>query len=293
MSRWRSGLTNFMRVFTMNKLHGVAAGDGYQPTRADWVIEQGWENYTAQEHARWRFLFERQNQLLHRYACREFIHGLDVLPISAAQIPNFDEVNQVLMAATGWQIVAVAGLVPDEVFFEHLAHRRFPAGNFLRSADQLDYLQEPDIFHDVFGHVPMLMDQSIADFIQAYGQGGLRALGQGVLGHLAHLYWYTIEFGLIEQDGALRVYGAGIASSFSETQYAIDSAKPNRIALDMERVMRTDHKIDDLQQVYFVVRNLKELLHFVDVDFAPIYARIKDLPLYAPTDVLPQDQLVL
>ncbi len=271
--------------------HGMAAGQTYTPERADWTIDQNWAGYTPEEHQRWKFLYERQSDLLHRYACREFIEGLDDLPIDAHQIPNYDEVNEVLFAKTGWTIVAVAGLVPDEVFFEHLANRRFPSGSFIRSENELDYLQEPDIFHDVFGHVPMLMNPAIADFVQAYGKGGLRALEKGVLNNLAHLYWYTIEFGLIEQDGQLRVYGAGIASSFSETQYAIDSDVPNRIKLDMERVMRTDHKIDDLQKVYFVVSSLQELLHFVDVDFAPIYERIRGVPLYAPSDVLAQDKL--
>ncbi|MGL4767982.1 MAG: phenylalanine 4-monooxygenase [Formosimonas sp.] len=267
--------------------HGLAAGD--VPARADWVIEQNWAHYTQEEHARWRFLFERQNQLLHRFACREFIDGLDKLPIDAHQIPNFEEVNRVLQASTGWQIVAVAGLVPDAVFFEHLANRRFPAGQFLRTAEQLDYLEEPDIFHDVFGHVPMLMNPAIADFIQAYGKGGLRALELGFLPQLARLYWYTIEFGLVAQDGQLRVYGAGIASSYAETQYALTSPLPQRIKLDMLRVMRTHYKIDDFQQVYFVLPNLAQLLQFVEVDFVPLYAQLRNLPELMPNDTAQGD----
>jgi phenylalanine-4-hydroxylase len=171
-------------------------------------------------------------------------------------------------------VVAVPGLVPDEVFFDHLAHRRFPAGQFIRQAHQLDYLEEPDVFHDVFGHVPMLMNPVMADFVQAYGVGGLRARQLGVLPLLARVYWYTVEFGLVQQSDGLRIYGSGIASSMTESVFSLDDDSPNRIGFDLERVMRTLYRIDDFQEVYFVLHSLDELLALAAIDFAPLYARV-------------------
>ena len=267
--------------------HGLAAGA--RPERPDWTIDQGWARYTAAEHATWKTLFERQTRLLPGRACDEFVQGMRDLPIGAEQIPDFLALSEVLKQRTGWQVVAVPGLVPDEVFFEHLANRRFPAGNFIRRPDQLDYLEEPDVFHDVFGHVPMLMNPAIADFIQAYGQGGLRAQRLGHLKHLARLYWYTIEFGLLQQHGGLRLYGAGIASSFTESQFCLDDASPNRIGLTLERVMRTHYRIDDFQETYFVIRDLDALLEFTRIDFAPLYEQVQALPEFQPGDVLDSD----
>ena len=177
-----------------------------------------------------------------------FLRGLNVLRLSKAGIPDFCELSERLHKLTGWQVVAVPGLVPDRVFFEHLANRRFVAGRFIRRPDQLDYLEEPDVFHDVFGHVPLLSDPVFADYMQAYGQGGLRALEFGALEKLARLYWYTVEFGLIREKGSLKLYGSGIASSFGESVFALDDPSPNRLGFDLERVMRTRYRIDDYQQ---------------------------------------------
>ena len=217
---------------------------------ADWTIDQGWERYTAKEHAVWTALFERQTRLLPGRACDEFVRGMQALPLDAHQIPDFRRLSEILMKRTGWQIVAVPGLVPDEVFFDHLANRRFPSGNFIRSAHQLDYIQEPDVFHDVFGHVPLLMHPVMADYMQAYGEGGLRAKKLGELDKLSRVYWYTVEFGLLKQRDGLRIYGAGIASSFTETRFALESASPNRLKFDVERVMRTTYRIDDFQEIF-------------------------------------------
>jgi len=269
--------------------HGAAAG--IRPQRADWTIEQGWDHYTAREHAVWKTLFERQTRLLPGRACDEFIAGMQQLPIDASQIPDFRRLSEVLMRHTGWQIVAVPGLVPDEVFFDHLANRRFPAGSFIRKADELDYLEEPDVFHDVFGHVPMLMNPVIADFVQAYGVGGLRAQQLGVLPQLARVYWYTVEFGLVRQPDGLRIYGSGIASSFTESVFALEDASPNRIGFELERVMRTNYRIDDFQEVYFVLDKLEDLLALADIDFAPVYQRVGALPELQPGDVLPTDRV--
>ncbi|MEO8306427.1 MAG: phenylalanine 4-monooxygenase [Pseudomonadota bacterium] len=262
------------------------------PQRADWTIDQGWGQYTPAQHSVWKSLFERQVRLLAGRACDEFVAGMRALPIGAEQIPDFGRLTDALMKATGWQVVAVPGLVPDEVFFEHLAHRRFPAGNFIRHADELDYLEEPDVFHDVFGHVPMLMHPVIADYIQAYGQGGLKALRLGKLAQLARVYWYTVEFGLVQQSDGLRIYGSGIASSSAESVFAIDDPSPNRVRFDLERVMRTRYRIDDFQECYFVIRNLEELLGLAHVDFAPIYERIAGLAEVEPGELQAGDTLL-
>ena len=260
--------------------------------RDDWTIDQRWSHYSAAEHAVWRSLFQRQSLLLPGRACDEFVQGMQHLPISADEIPNFHDLSQVLMQHTGWQIVAVPGLVPDDVFFAQLAQRRFPAGQFIRSAQQLDYIAEPDIFHDVFGHVPMLLNPAIADFIQAYGQGGLRAQTLGVLPALARVYWYTVEFGLVQQTDGLRIYGAGIASSKTESIFALDSPSPHRLHFDLERVMHTDYHINDLQETYFAIPTLNALLALAECDFAPLYERLGSLPIYQPGTRLPSDNII-
>ena len=272
--------------------HGLAAGTDQRPERPDWTIDQGWRQYTPQEHAVWKTLFERQSKLLPGRACNEFVRGMQDLPIGPDQIPNFEQLSETLSQRTGWQIVAVPGLVPDDVFFEHLAHRRFPAGHFIRKPHELDYLEEPDVFHDVFGHVPMLMNPAIADYIQAYGEGGLRAKRLGVLEKLARVYWYTVEFGLVKQPDGLRVYGAGIASSATETVFSVEDDSPNRVAFDLERVMRTNYRIDDFQESYFVLENLNDLLKLARIDFAPLYERVADASDFEPGDILPSDTVL-
>lgn len=262
-----------------------------QVTRPDWTIDQGWSNYTAAEHATWKTLFERQTQLLPGRACDEFVQGMRDLPMGADEIPDFRQLSDVLMPRTGWQVVAVPGLVPDDVFFEHLANRRFPAGQFIRQPHELDYLEEPDVFHDVFGHVPMLMNPAISDFIQAYGVGGLRAQQLGKLANLARVYWYTVEFGLVKQADGLRIYGAGIASSHSESLFALGDASPNRVAFDLPRVMQTDYRIDDFQETYFVINSLDDLLALTNIDFAPLYKQIEGKPDIQPGQLLPEDVL--
>lgn len=273
---------------TPNK-HGLAGG--VTPENPDWTIDQGWEHYSAAEHGVWKTLFERQSRLLEGRACKAFVEGMRQLPMRADEIPDFRRLSEVLMRHTGWQIVAVPGLVPDDVFFDHLANRRFPAGQFIRKPHELDYLEEPDVFHDVFGHVPMLMNPALADFIQAYGEGGMRAKALGVLDRLARVYWYTVEFGLVQEDGALRIYGAGIASSSTESVFSLDDPSPNRIRFELERVMRTHYRIDDFQESYFVLRDLEELLDLARIDFAPVYQRVSQQPELQPGDVLDTDHL--
>jgi phenylalanine-4-hydroxylase len=259
----------------------------------DYVIDQNWAGYTADEHAVWDFLYRRQVEILKDRADPAMLRGLETLNLNRGGIPNFSEINVELKARTGFEVVAVPGLVPDEVFFNHLANRRFPAGQFIRTRAQLDYLQEPDIFHDVFGHVPLLTDPVFADYMEAYGKGGLRAIKFGRLKNLAALYWYTVEFGLIETAKGVRIYGAGISSSKDESIFALDDPSPNRIRFDLERVMRTRYRIDDFQQTYFVIRSYDDLFRAtVDTDFAPLYGRLSDEVGYAAEAVLPTDDVM-
>jgi phenylalanine-4-hydroxylase len=260
---------------------------------ADWTIPQDWGRYTPAEHAMWDTLFERQSKMLPGRVSPTFLQGIDVLRMSKPGIPDFDELSERLQKRTGWKVVAVPGLVPDEEFFRHLANRTFVAGRFIRTPEQIDYLQEPDIFHDVFGHVPLLADPVFADYMQAYGEGGLRSLGMDAMHRLARLYWYTVEFGLIREDGDLKLYGAGIVSSYGESVFALDDPSPNRIGLDLRRAMRTRYKIDDYQQTYFVIDSYEDLLRqTLETDFAPLYAEldaVADLPVDA---VLPEDDVI-
>lgn len=262
------------------------------PATGDHTIPQGWEHYTPAEHQTWLTLYDRQAKLLPGRAATPYLRGLEALDLRGAGIPDFERLSERLMALTGWRVVAVPGLVPEDVFFHHLANRRFPAGNFIRRPDQLDYLEEPDVFHDVFGHVPMLTDPVFADYMQAYGEGGLRALGLGRLGNLARLYWYTVEFGLLREDGNLRIMGAGILSSATETIFALDDPSPHRVGFDLERILRTPYRIDDFQQIYFMVPSLQNLLDVtVNTDFAPLYTKLATAPDHAIDTVLDTDTI--
>ena len=220
----------------------------------------------------------------------EFLSGLDVLRLSKPGIPDFSELSERLMNATGWQVVAVPGLIPDDVFFDHLANRRFVSGNFIRKPHELDYLQEPDVFHDVFGHVPLLADPVFADYMQAYGRGGQRAAAMGAIDRLSRLYWYTVEFGLVRSGDDLKLYGAGIISSYGESIFALDDPSPNRLGFDLSRLMRTKYRIDDFQQNYFVIDSFEDLLdQTLNTDFGPIYATLEGQPDIEIEAILPID----
>lgn len=268
------------------------AEDGRRPTgpvAADYTVDQNWSAYSEAEHDRWNRLFERMAGLLPGRACAEFLAGLDRLSLGRAGVPDLEKLSDRLERISGWRVVAVPSLVPDHVFFDHLANRRFPAGAFLRTEAEFDYIEEPDIFHDVFGHVPLLTNRPYAEFMQAYGRGGHRALEMCALPALARLYWYTIEFGLIREARSLRLFGAGIMSSPKETVFALEDPSPNRIGFDLERVMRTEYRIDDFQQTYFVVDDFESLLDATAADFAPIYARFPGATALAPETVLDDD----
>lgn len=259
----------------------------------DFTIKQKWDRYTKEEHAVWDTLYARQIDILKGRAVGDFYEGLSLLDLGSGGIPDLNVINPKLQELTGWTVVMVPHLVPDHVFFDHLANRRFPAGRFIRKPDQLDYLEEPDIFHDIFGHVPMLTLPVFADYMQAYGRGGLRAQKIGCLKELARLYWYTVEFGLIKSSNGLEIYGAGIVSSAGETPFSIDSPSPHRVAFDLERIMRTDYIIDDFQQIYFVIESFNQLLSATQQDFAPLYDRLMaDKTTYGVTDLLETDTVL-
>ena len=260
---------------------------------ADWTIPQGWERYTDAEHALWDRLYARQTAQLPGRAAPEYLDGLKRLDLGAGGIPDFRRLSEALMKLTGWQVVAVPGLVPEDVFFEHLANRRFVSGNFLRTPEQIDYLEEPDIFHDVFGHVPLLAHPVFADYMQAYGEGGLRSMQFGALHKLARLYWYTVEFGLVESAEGPRIYGAGIVSSHGESRFALDDPSPNRLGFDLKRVLRTKYRIDDFQQAYFAIPSFEHLLEAtLNTDFAPLYAELETLPDLEIDAILPTDRVL-
>jgi phenylalanine-4-hydroxylase len=258
----------------------------------DWTLAQDWAHYTPTDHRVWDHLFDRQTRLLPGRVAPEFLDGLERLDLTRPGVPDFARLNEQLRALTGWQVVAVPGLVPDDVFFTHLANRRFPAGNFLRSRAQFDYIQEPDVFHDVFGHVPLLTDPVFADYMQAYGRAGWKALKYNRLKALSALYWYTVEFGLIREAEGLRIYGAGILSGPVETRFALEARSPHRIHLNVDRVMRTDYTISDLQACYFVVESFAELFHMTEQrGFEPIYESLAPGFVYAKTAALDTDHI--
>ena len=252
----------------------------YSRANADYTCPQDYASYTAADHDTYRRLYERQRALLPGLASQAFIDALPSLGASD-RIPRFEEVNERLYKATGWELVGVPGLIPEVPFFTLLANRKFPVTDWIRKPEEFEYIVEPDIFHDLFGHVPLLFNPVFADYVQRYGQGGLKAQGLGSCEMLSRLYWYTIEFGLIREAGELRAYGAGILSSSGELAYSVQSPEPQRIPLQLERTMRTRYKIDTYQQTYFVIDSFEQLFEMTAADFAPIYERLRGLPEFA------------
>lgn len=256
---------------------------------ADGVVPQHWDELTDEDHWVWDTLFARQKALLHGKVIGAFERGLEILELSRPGVPNFDELNDRLGERTGWTVVAVPGPIPDRVFFDHLANRRFPAGDFIRTPRQMDYLEVPDVFHDVFGHVPLLAQPDVAELMVELGNIGLKALEIGELERIARLYWYTIEVGLSLEDGRTRIYGAGIASSFGETHYCLESPRPHRLSFDLGRVLRTRYRPDKFQKSSFVIDRFDSLLSLVrENDFAALCTaldRLSDIdPAAASSD---------
>ena len=262
-------------------------------TVEDCIIDQGWERYTAEDHATWRVLFERQRQTLKGHVCQEYLDGLEALGIGPEGVPNFEAMNARLRRITGWEVVAVPGLIPSRPFFQMLANRQFPAGTFIRSREQLDYLEEPDIFHDVFGHVPLLTNPAYADYMNEYGRIGLDAVENKGVKFLARLNWYTIEFGLIRKPEGIRIYGAGIVSSYGEAKYVSEDPSAHQLAFNLDRVLRTGYYIDDFQAAYFVVDQFEDLFDLLKgADFTAQFDKLRTQPSHTPFEILAHDAVI-
>lgn len=272
---------------------GNPTGHGNPDEWEKYIVDQNWEKFTDENHETWHLLFDRQSEIVKGRACDAYFAGLKELGIDNSGVPKFSDVNAALKAKTGFEVVPVAGLIPDLPFFKMLSMRKFPAGNFIRAKDSLDYIQEPDIFHDVFGHVPLLSDPVFADYVEAFGRGGLRAHEFGTITNLARLYWYTVEFGLMETAEGLRIYGAGILSSPGETVFSLEDDSPNRVRFDLKRVMQSTYRVDDYQQIYFAIESFEKLFALAKQDFAPIYEEIKaEDTTYGLTEIAPGDDVI-
>lgn len=258
----------------------------------DW-LEPAQADYSSDDHAIWNDLFARQMDVLPGRAASAFMAGTQKLSLNRGGVPEFGKLSEDLGHLTGWSVVPVPMLIPDHVFFWHLANRRFPAGNFIRTRAAFDYIQEPDVFHDVFGHVPMLADPVYADYMQEYGRAGWKAMRFNRLKSLGALYWYTVEFGLIKESDGIKAYGAGILSGPTEVVYATEAKSPNRIMLNVDRVMRTDYVIDDLQPTYFVIESFDDLFHqTVERDFERLYRSLSPGFTYANSAVIDVDDVL-
>jgi phenylalanine-4-hydroxylase len=275
------------------RVENLQTDKGKVPVYATGIVQQPWDDYTDTDHDVWRQLYAPQRELLVGRASQAFLQAQDAMGMTPDRIPRFDDLNRVLEAATGWTLVGVEGLLPELDFFGHLAGRRFPVTWWIRKPEQIDYIEEPDLFHDLFGHVPLLMNPVFADYMQAYGKGGVKAHGIGAdaLQNLTRLYWYTVEFGLIREHGQLRIYGSGIVSSSGESIHCLDSDAPNRIGFDLERIMRTRYRIDSYQKTYFVIDSFEQLMQETRPDFLPIYARLATQPSLPAGTVLETDRV--
>lgn len=276
------------------RLENIVTDKGKVPVYATGIVEQPWDDYTATDHDVWRQLYQRQREVLAGRASDEFLRAQDAMGMTPDAIPKFSDLNKILEATSGWTLIGVEGLLPELDFFDHLANRRFPVSWWIRRPDQIDYIEEPDLFHDLFGHVPLLMLPVFADYMQAYGRGGVKAHGIGpeALQMLTRLYWYTVEFGLIRQKDGLRIYGSGIVSSKGESIHCLESAAPNRIGFDLERIMRTRYRIDTYQKTYFVIDSYEQLIEATRPDFTPIYARLAALDSIPAGTVLDTDAVI-
>ena len=282
-----------MSATAPRRVENIQTDKGKVPVYATGIVEQPWDDYRDEDHATWATLYARQRDVLKGRACDEFIAAQDALGMTPDHIPKFAELNEVLSKATGWTLIGVEGLLPELDFFDHLANRRFPVTWWIRRPDQIDYIEEPDLFHDLFGHVPLLMIPVFADYMEAYGRGGVKAhaIGADALQNLTRLYWYTVEFGLIRQKDGLRIYGSGIVSSKGESIHCLESDAPNRIGFDLERIMRTRYRIDTYQKTYFVIDSFEQLMDATRPDFTPIYGKLATLDSIPAGTVLETDHV--
>ena len=257
------------------------------------IIDQNWGAYSAADHNTWKTLYNRQLETLKARVCEEYLEGLKTLHLVADTVPDFAQMNKHLRAATGWEVLAVPGLIASKPFFSMLANRQFPAGTFIRTPEQLDYLEEPDIFHDVFGHIPLLSNPAYANYMQEYGRAGLAALEHKGIKFLARLNWYTIEFGLIKNNGEVKAYGAGIMSSYGEAKYLFNDPSANWLQFDIDRVLRTGYYIDDLQASYFTIDSFESLFkQCIERPFIPLYEKFRAMRALTPFEIVEGDTVL-
>ena len=278
---------------TPRRVENLQTDKGKVPVYATGIVEQPWNDYSTADHDTWRRLYQRQHEVLAGRACDEFLAAQDAMGMTPSRIPKFSDLNVILEATTGWTLMGVEGLLPELDFFDHLANRRFPVTWWIRRPDQIDYIEEPDLFHDLFGHVPLLMNPVFADYMQRYGRGGVKAHGIGAdaLQNLTRLYWYTVEFGLIKQADGLRIYGSGILSSKGESIHCLEADAPNRIGFDLERIMCTRYRIDTYQKTYFVIDSFEQLMQATEPDFTPLYVRLATQDSFPAGDVQDGDKI--
>jgi phenylalanine-4-hydroxylase len=224
----------------------------------DYVVPQGWEHFSAEDHAVWDLLFARQVELLGSRVVTPFLDGIDLLRLSHPGVPELAELNAILQPRTGWRTVAVPGLVPDDIFFAMLTERVFPVGNFIRTREQLDYLEAPDCFHDLFGHIPMLAHHDFAEMARHVGELGVAAIAAGEGDRVARIYWHSVEFGLAEEEGEMKILGAGLASSFGESHFSLESDAVERLPFSVARAVHTPYRHDAFQPRYLVSSSLDE-----------------------------------
>lgn len=261
--------------------------------RSDYTFDFDRSNYTTEDHDIWHELCERQKPVLQHRACDEYLQALDDLKImTEGGIPDFGRVSELLEKMTQWKLVVVPGLIPGDVFLEHLSKRQFPVTWWIRSREKMDYLKEPDVFHDFFGHVPLLSNPVFADYLQKWGRGAIKAARLDATKYIERLYWFTVEFGLINTPKGLRIYGSGIVSSAKESVYALESNTPNRIGLDIKRMMRTRYRYDDIQPTYFVIDSFQQLFDATAPDFTDYYNEIRTQPEIGEKEILPTDRVI-
>ena len=271
----------------------MRADEHPQNMRPDYTFDFDPSHYQDQDHAMWRTLCERQRPLLKNRACKEYLDSLDMLGLYESKgVPDWRRISDMLEKTVNWQLVTVPGYIPPMLFLEHLSKRQFPVTWWIREPAKIDYLMEPDIFHDLFGHVPMLAHPVFADYMQQWGLGALKAHKLGADKFIERLYWFTVEFGLIQEPEGIRIYGSGIVSSKTESVYSLESPIPNRVGFDLNRIMRSDYRIDDVQKTYFVIDSFEQLFEETKPDFTDIYPKVKQLSEIADGALIESDRVI-
>ena len=260
------------------------------------LVDQEWATrYNETSHTTWASLFGSIGQLSRKTSCSSFIQGQKVIQLGAERIPKFEDLTEQLSTSTGWEIVGANGFVPDEIFFTQLANKKFPMSCEIRSLDGSQFQEYPDLFHDVYGHVPLLIYPEVSEILQSNARSMLKAIKLGrpdLAKKIASAYWFTLEVGLVKEHGDIRVYGAAIASSPKEIMFATADKRPNLIGFDLDRVMRTEYDMLDVQATYFVLNDIDELKSLANVDFFERALSLENMPTLAPGELCPSDELI-